>query len=105
MKELFINAIHNKQKIKVTFFAKKYNEDITRICAPMDFGMSQGKNTKDKSEKYHLWDFESSSGGHTLPLKPDVIKNIEVLDINFEPSEFVTWNANWIVSRDWGQFS
>ena len=105
MKDEFIKSIHNMKKVKVTFFAKKYGQDITRLCAPMDYGASQGKNAKDKSEKYHFWDYESVSGRHPLALNPEYVKNIEVLDSDFSPSEFVNWSTNWIVTRDWGEFS
>ena len=31
--------------------------------------------------------------------------SIEVLPDTFDPAEFVTWDTNWIVKRDWGKYS
>ncbi len=99
-KDSFVQAICSKKKIKVTFYSKEDKEIIVRICAPMDYGPS--KRAKDKSDRFHMWDYESE---HTLGLKPEQIRNIEMLDETFEPSEFVAWQTDWIIPRDWGQYS
>ena len=90
-------------KIKEGLYSKEDKEVIIRICAPMDYGPS--RRTIDKSDRFHMWDYESDTEQHTLSLKPEQISNIEVLEETFEPSEFVTWQTNWIVPRDWGQYS
>lgn len=103
LKDIFIQAIYCKKKIKVSFYSKEDEEVIIRICAPMDYGPS--RRTIDKSDRFHMWDYESDTEHNTLSLKPEQISNIEVLEETFEPSEFVTWQTNWIVPRDWGQYS
>lgn len=100
---LFINAIHERWKIRVTFFSKEDGGNLTRLCAPMDYGPS--RRAKEKNDRYHMWDYDSDTGRHTLSLPPEQIVNIELLEETFNPSEFVTWTPNWIISRDWGVFS
>lgn len=99
----FIKAIHSKKKVRLSFYSKKDDEVITRLCAPMDFGPSS--RAKNKDDRYHLWDYESDSGNHTLSLLPAQIVKMDFTENKFEPSEFVTWIPNWIVERDWGVFS
>ncbi|MEX3012159.1 hypothetical protein AB3538_00690 [Acinetobacter baumannii] len=54
----------------------------------MDFGPSRRAHNKD--DRFHLWDYESDSRVHTLSLLPNQISNIEVIDEEFCPSEFIT---------------
>lgn len=105
MKDKFIGAIHNKKKIRLDFHSKEDGAVLTRTCAPMDYGPSQRANVKDKSDRFHMWDYDSDEGRHTLSLKEEQIRNIEVLNESFEPREFVKWKTNWIVQRNWGEFS
>lgn len=103
MKEDFIKAIKNKQKIRITFYSQEDMGNIIRVCAPMDFGPS--RKSLDNTDKYHMWDYESDQGPHTLSLPQEQVKNIEVLSENFDPTEFVKWEPNWFISRDWGDLS
>jgi len=103
MPQNFILAIRNRTKINLTFFSKEDGKNITRLCAPMDYGPS--RRTKNQDDRYHLWDYESDKSNHTLSLLPDQIVNMEFTKINFEPSEFISWETNWFISRDWGKFS
>ncbi|MCK4764501.1 MAG: hypothetical protein KAW12_20040 [Candidatus Aminicenantes bacterium] len=102
-KESFIQAIHERRKVKLTFFSKEDRGELTRACAPMDYGPSRHSSKKDN--RYHLWDYDSDSGSHTLSLPSEQIKNIEILKEQFHPAEFVTWPPNWFVQRNWGKFS
>lgn len=105
MKEQFIAAIHAKKKVRITFYSKEDGRDLTRLCAPMDYGPS--RRTKDKTNRFHFWDYESDKQEHTLSLLQDQIKSIEVLEDSFMP-DFVTWNtktSRWHVKRDWGAYS
>ena len=103
MKDKFIAAIHSKSKIRVTFFSKEDRRNIVRLCAPMDFGPS--RRAADKSDRFHMWDYESDKKNHTLSLIPNQVVSIDVLDQNFDPAEFITWSTDWFVQRDWGQYS
>lgn len=99
----FIQAIHNKTKIRLTFFSKEDRHNLTRLCAPMDFGPSRRAHNQD--DRFHMWDYESDKNNHSLSLLPNQIVDMEFTDETFEPSDFVTWEPNWIVARDWGTFS
>ncbi len=104
MKEKFLHAIDNKLKISITFNAKKKGQ-ITRECIPFDFGASQKIDAINKIEKYHIWDLNSPDGPHNLALNPDEVIEIEVLNENFDPADYVTWQPKWIYKRDWGNKS
>ncbi|MFW7525301.1 hypothetical protein ACODM8_14360 [Vibrio ostreicida] len=101
----FINSIHNKQKVQLVFSSKEDGCDLTRLCAPMDFGPSQRKNIKDQSDRFHLWNYESDTKNHSLSILPEQVVRMTFLQDSFCPSEFVTWSPNWLVERDWGEFS
>jgi hypothetical protein len=99
----FIDAIHQKAKIRLTFYSKEDGTTLTRLCAPMDYGPS--RRAKNKDDRYHLWDYESDTRNHVLSLLPNQVVNMEILSETFNPSEFITWDCNWFVARSWGQFS
>ena len=65
----------------------------------MDYGPS--RKFKDGIDRYHLWDYDSDNGPHTLSLPDNQISKIEVMDDSFDPKEFVTWPENWIIPRNW----
>jgi len=105
-KSKFIQAIHEKIKLRITFFSSKDGQYITRVCAPMDY--APGRNIHDRDKRYWVWDYDSDTGRHTLPLKAERIKTMVVLEDHFDPDEFVTWSTHtkpWAVSRDWGHHS
>ena len=99
----FIQAIHDKQKIKATFFSKKDQQETTRLCAPMDYGPS--RRAKDKQDRYHVWDYEGSDRQHVTSLLPEQVFEINVTDESFNPEEFIDWDVKespWFIKRDWG---
>ncbi len=101
----FIQSIHVKNKVRVTFFSKEDQSLETRLCAPMDYGPTQRKGAKDLRDKFHLWDYESLDGPHTLSLEADQIKSIETTALSFNPQEFVSWTPKWLIKRNWGMYS
>lgn len=99
----FIQSIHNKQKVRITFFSVTDGHNKTRLCAPLDFGPKA--RAKDQSNRYHLWDYESENGFHPLSIFPDDIVTIDFLDEPFDLS-FITWTKiNWHIQRNWGHLS
>ena len=104
--EVFIRAIEDRREVTVRFRSK---EDggvaLTRRCAPMDYAPST--RARDKTPRYHFWDFESDSGSnHTLSLPAEQIHSIEGLDSTFDPADFVTWAPMWTIPRaTWEQFN
>ncbi|MCF7817766.1 MAG: hypothetical protein K9M54_07775 [Kiritimatiellales bacterium] len=101
--EVFTNAIHSLNKVQVRFFSQKDGADVTRTCAPMDFGPKAKENPP--KDRYHCWDFSSPSRPHTESLEAEHIHSITLLDEKFKPEEFMQWQPNWHVPRDWGSFS
>lgn len=106
--DVFMSGIEDRMKVLLTFVSK---EDaglrLVRTCAPMDYGPS--RRTKDQSDRYHLWDYDSDSPGgrHTLSLRPEQVVSIDGTDQGFDPAEFVSWDPpyGWFWSRNWGEFS
>ncbi|MBI5566088.1 MAG: hypothetical protein HY870_14425 [Chloroflexi bacterium] len=94
LKERFIQAIHEKHKVRVTFQLEGDRQPFSRVCAPLDFG--PGK--VDHSDHLHVWADEGASGGQLLSLKPEQVRRVDILDDEFDPADFV-----WFLSRDWGQ--
>jgi hypothetical protein len=103
MEKSFVGAIHSKNKVLLTFHSKEDGHSLTRTCAPMDYGPST--RAHNKSDRFHFWDYDSDTAKHTLSLLPEQVISIEVLPETFDPAEFVTWQTNWIVKRDWGTYS
>ena len=103
MEKSFVGAIHSKNKVILTFHSKEDGHSLTRTCAPMDYGPST--RAHNKSDRFHFWDYDSDTAKHTLSLLPEQVISIEVLPEKFDPAEFVTWQTNWIVKRDWGTYS
>lgn len=103
MHELFLGALHDKQLLRVRFFSREDGGELVRICAPMDFGPS--RRAHDKTPRYHFWDYDSDQGSHTLSLLPRNVRELEPTGDLFDPAEFVTWQTNWIIPRNWGPFS
>ncbi len=102
----FIQAIRERQKVKVQFYSKEDNCNLSRTCAPMDYGPS--RRAKEKNDRLHLWDFDSDTGQHMLSLNLEQVLTLEILEEKFDPEDFVTWDtasSPWFVPRDWGNRS
>ena len=99
----FLDALNNRKLVLLRFYSNEDRRILTRKCAPMDYGPS--RRARDHTSRYHFWDFTSDAHSHPLSLLPQQVKSLEVLDVTFEPSDFVTWKPKWIIPRDWGQYS
>jgi hypothetical protein len=104
MFRVFELGLATRKKLVVTFFSKEDDHVLVRRCAPMDFGPS--RRARDKSNRYHFWDYESDEGPHVLSLLPDQVISMEATAERFDPAEFVTWRPIlWFYPRDWGAYS
>ena len=102
----FVQAIHNKRKIRLSYYAEKHGEVITRLCIPYDFGPL--RSDEAKKDRYHFHDCEGSKGGHTASILSENVRGIEVLEEGFEPKDYITWDTKekpWHIKRDWGEYS
>ena len=100
--ETFLHAITNKTVIELIFNSKEKGV-ITRKCIPYDFGPS----SKSSKIKYHFHNLNSPKGPHPLPVLPEQIIEIKLLNESFDPANYVTWKPpyNWFIKRDWGIYS
>lgn len=87
-KDIFLEAINNRQKIQLVFFSKEDNANLTRICAPFDIGPS--RRAKDKSDRYHVWDYDSDTERHVLSLLDVQVVSITVLEEQFDPADIIS---------------
>jgi hypothetical protein len=100
----FIQAIHDKRMIELSFRSKEDGGRIlVRKCAPMDFGPS--RRAREKNDRFHVWDYESDTANHVLSLSPEQVTSITVLNETFEPADFVMWKPDWLIRRNWGMYS
>ena len=100
---VFLQAITEKKKILVRFQSKEKGM-VQRLCIPFDFGPSH-RNLKINPDRYHFYDLNSPDGKHTLSILPEQLIEIELLEENFNPADYITWNTNWFIKRDWGIYS
>jgi hypothetical protein len=96
LKERFLQARHDKHKVRITFYSEADRQTFIRVCAPLDYG--PGKGPKDQSDRFHVWAYEGESGGHLLSLKPEQVRRVDILDEEFDPADFM-----WFIARDWRQ--
>lgn len=104
--DIFITALEARETVILTFTSKEDGgAELTRTCAPLDYGPRS--RARDKSDCYHLWDYDSDSpdGPHPLSLAPLQVLAIDPTGVSFEPGEFITWDTSWHHPRDWGAYS
>jgi hypothetical protein len=102
MNETMLEAINQLLIVQVTFSSHEKGT-ITRTCIPFDFGPS--RRYKDGLDRYHFYDLDSPEGSHNLSILPEQIINITLTNDNFEPGDYITWTPNWILKRNWGEYS
>jgi hypothetical protein len=103
--EQFIAAINGKNKVQVIFYSAEDGQEISRLCAPFDFGPSRRKGViiDGGKNKYHFWDYDSDTKQHNLPLTSDKIRSLEVLNEKFDPCmefDFIS-KVEWFIPRNW----
>lgn len=102
----FADAIQRKRLVLLKFKTLGDGQMLQRKCAPLDIAPS--RRSKTKNNKFHLWDFESCEQNHVLSINPDQIIDFKILDEQFKPEDFITWDTlsrPWSVKRDWGTHS
>lgn len=92
-KKEFVDAIRDKKRVKVIFYSQEQKRFLVKVCAPIDYGMEAGTSDQG-AERLNFWDYEGKPAGagqaeHTLSLRADQVRGINVLDEFFDPSELV----------------
>jgi hypothetical protein len=98
----FADGINKKQMVMVRFINRD-GQVLMRKCAPLDCGIS--KRAKKPRFKFHFWNFDSR---HILSLDIEQIIEIFMIEENFKPEDFITWNtadSPWFIVRNWGKYS
>ena len=86
--DIFVRAIQDKRKVKLTFFSKEQALNVVRLCAAMYY--SRGQTEGDDLDCYYFWDFESAKGKRFLSFPPSQIANMELTEEPFDLVEFFT---------------
>jgi len=95
----FIEAIHEKKKVRVRFYSNPDSGVLDRVCGPMDYG--PGGGVQDGLNRYWLWDYSSNTGAQPVGLVPQQIVDLQVLGEVFDPAEFGARPSPWSIPRDW----
>ena len=85
--EVFLRAIQQRKKVKVTFFSKERHKTSTRLCGPIFYSPSVGGID---SGCYYFWDFGTDVDNHFLTFAPSRIVSMELAEEPFELVEFFT---------------
>ena len=104
--QVFLDALAAKKRLSVRFFSKKEGRELTRICAPLDFGPLRG--AAEPVAHYQLWDLQGKRKPLNIVLVEDDVRGMTALEETFDPAEMIVWNFKpkaWHVPRDWGDFS
>lgn len=99
----FIQALVARHRLNVVFYSKRDAVELSAICAPLDYGPS--RHARDKTPRYHFWDYTTDEEAHQLSLPSEQILEIAPTDEPFDPGEFIYWEADWLYPRDWGAYS
>ncbi|GAC1371581.1 MAG: hypothetical protein NVS3B3_01760 [Aquirhabdus sp.] len=96
-KKEFVDAIRDKKRVKVIFYSQEEKRFLVRVCAPIDYGMDASVSANG-AERLNFWDYEGKKEGqtaaHTLSLRADQVRSMNVLDEFFDPSELVASSTN-----------
>ncbi|GAA6617386.1 effector-associated domain EAD1-containing protein [Scytonema sp. NUACC26] len=93
---------------EVALIAEEYLDYLRGLVEKMGSIIGRLETAKDKSNRYHFWDYDSDTKNHTLSLPPEQVIQIEATKDSFNPGEFVIWDTKkspWFLPRDWGSFS
>ena len=104
--QLFLDAIVAKRRLSLRFNSKKEGRELTRICAPLDYGPLRG--AADATSHYQLWDLEGKRKPLNIAVLATDILSMTVLDETFDPAAIITWKFKpnaWLIPRDWAEFS
>lgn len=107
----FLQGITEKRKVLITYFSQKEEKNVTRLCAPFDFGPKRMPKSiicsdyaDGGADKYHFWDFDGPSGWHISSKDPQEIREIQIMDDSFDPRaliDFTKLRCPWHIERNW----
>jgi len=83
--DIFLRAMGQEKKVKLTFFSRKHRRNLVRPCAPLHY--SRGRVNGDDRDCYYFWDFDAPKGKNFLALSPSQIVSIEPTEDVFRLEE------------------
>jgi len=84
---IFVEAIRDKKKVRLTFLSEERGDSTKKLCGPVFYSASV---TEKDPGCYYLWDSESNTGNHFLALSLSQIVSIEPTEEPFDLVEFFT---------------
>jgi hypothetical protein len=104
-KENMLNAIYAKKIVELNFIPRETWVITTRKCIPFDIWPRRRKWKSNWSERFHFYDLNSPDWKHTLSILPEQVISIKILNESFNPWDYITWETEWFVRRDWWIYS
>jgi hypothetical protein len=104
--QVFLDALAAKRRVSLRFFSKKERREMTRVCAPLDYGPLRG--AAEPTAHYQLWDLEGKRKPLNIAVAAEDVRSITSLDAPFDPAAIITWKFKpkaWHIERDWGELS
>jgi hypothetical protein len=98
----FLNAIAERNLIRIEFYSKPDMGVIDRECAPLDYGPEAG--VEGGQNRYWIWDYADSTGANPLGLVPEQIVSVQVMGKSFVPHELRLGPRKWFIPREWRIF-
>lgn len=86
--DIFVQAIKDKRKVRLTYFSNTDSSFQIRLCAPLYYSPSHIEG--DDSDCYYFWNFESGGGKPFFYLAPSLTVDMELTEEAFDLSEFAT---------------
>lgn len=85
--DIFVRALEQQTRVKLTFYSRKHGRNIVRPCAPLHY--SEAVGAREDSDCYYFWDFEARKGSNFLALAPSKIVSMAPTDEAFRVDELV----------------
>ncbi len=60
---------------------------------------------KDGLNRFHFLDLDSPDGKHNLSILPEQLIDLSILEVIFNPADYINWTPKWHIARDWGKYS
>jgi len=99
----FIEAIREKNLVRIVFYSNRDAAKVDRECVPLDYGPESG--VKDSMDRYWIWDQSAAAAINPLGLAADQIIEVRILGRNFSPEKIPPGVRAWSVPRDWDNSS
>jgi hypothetical protein len=99
----FLEAIHERRKVRVRLYSVADSGVVDRVCAPLDYGLDAAR--QDGLNRYWLWDYAQKHGAESVALLPQEIVDLQMLGESFDSDPLHPIAGQWSIPRDWGTHS